>query len=772
MASLEEQYDAQIEVVTALLQKIKSARSIDEEGVQDAIAELEVVKSNIQTRFKDLCKKCERFNNIKNSFDYYKKKLEKKCENDKVIATKTRKVQRIIKDLKKLLDAARQVGNNVNGICSIEKDLAQFKDELSEIEEYIETDHYEEAYDVMNDIKDAIRASQMRCADENVLNTSVQPVQGPRQMKLDPNLIPTFTGKVEHYPTWKNAFNHFMNSARVDEEHQAYYLQNSKAIEVPDVKLALQSKSLSDCWELLERRYGSEILCSSSMVGIMLGGKSVPRVGPELSKLVTSVESCFTYLDSLKDPMVTMKVILIQHMVNGGRFPEELKTELVKAIAKMHKPDIEVLLDNLRLYQRMPASKGGAKPAVNNVNNSSTRSKGKGGAGFPNCSLGCPESHPLWKCSLFKEKSATEKLDYVQNVGRCVSCLKTGHTVETCHTEWVCDVDNCGEKHNRSLHDALVGAVPSVNLVVNCAAQGGYLSVQKIPVKKVSATVIWDSGASCSLITRKFMIDAGLKMDNTYLKIQTPGGMMMSSGMCKVPLMDRNGVERKVTAAVVQNIAHGISGCPVALCRRVFGNEKTFDDIKQRNVDVLLGVNNIDIFPREIDRGGGCILYQSNFGNGLFVLGAGNVISNSVGPCEGKPLTDIDTGWNGSADQPVVDVGREVVEGPVDQDDGSLLIQYAGADGMVKVPLWRSARYPNVVLKDDDMVFVKVGVVVQVPATAPSSGTWVFARIQGLVEDADNKVRRIKVYRFHTEDVVEVPVNLVRVSSNYNKVEC
>ena len=285
MASLEEQYDAQIGVVTALLQKIKSARSIEEEGVQDAIAELEVVKSNIQTRFKDLCKKCERFNNIKNSFDYYKKKLEKKCENDKVIATKTRKVQRIIKDLKKLLDAARQVGNNVNGICSIEKDLAQFKDELSEIEEYIETDHYEEAYDVMNDIKDAIRASQMRCADENVLNTSVQPVQGPRQMKLDPNLIPTFTGKVEHYPTWKNAFNHFMNSARVDEEHQAYYLQNSKAIEVPDVKLALQSKSLSDCWELLERRYGSEILCSSSMVGIMLGGKSVPRVGPELSKL-------------------------------------------------------------------------------------------------------------------------------------------------------------------------------------------------------------------------------------------------------------------------------------------------------------------------------------------------------------------------------------------------------------------------------------------------------------------------------------------------------
>lgn len=154
------------------------------------------------------------------------------------------------------------------------------------------------------------------------------------------------------------------------------------------------------------------------------------------------------------------------------------------------------------------------------------------------------------------------------------------------------------------------------------------------------------------------------------------------------------------------------------------------------------------------------------------MLGAGNVISNSVGPCEGKSLTDIDTGRNGSADQPVVDVGREVVEGPVDQDDGSLLIQYAGADGMVKVPLWRSARYPNVVLNDDDMVFVKVGVVVQVPATAPSSGTWVFARIQGLVEDSDNKVRRIKVYRFHTEDVVEVPVNLVRVSSNYNKVEC
>ena len=74
-------------------------------------------------------------------------------------------MQRIIKDLKKLLDAARQVGSNVNGICSIEKDVAQFKDELIEVEEYVEAEHYEDAYDVMSDIKDAIRESQMRCAD-------------------------------------------------------------------------------------------------------------------------------------------------------------------------------------------------------------------------------------------------------------------------------------------------------------------------------------------------------------------------------------------------------------------------------------------------------------------------------------------------------------------------------------------------------------------------------------------------------------------------------
>ena len=50
-------------------------------------------------------------------------------------------------------------------------------------------------------------------------------------------------------------------------------------------------------------------------------GLGVKNHGQELSKLVTAIESCFSHLDSLENPMVTMKVVLLQHMVEQGKFP-------------------------------------------------------------------------------------------------------------------------------------------------------------------------------------------------------------------------------------------------------------------------------------------------------------------------------------------------------------------------------------------------------------------------------------------------------------------
>ena len=54
-------------------------------------------------------------------------------------------------------------------------------------------------------------------------------------------------------------------------------------------------------------------------------------------------------------------IVLIQHKLDQSRFPDDLKTNLLKDIARMDKPYVEILLNILRLYQMMQGSNGGQK---------------------------------------------------------------------------------------------------------------------------------------------------------------------------------------------------------------------------------------------------------------------------------------------------------------------------------------------------------------------------------------------------------------------------
>ena len=66
--------------------------------------------------------------------------------------------------------------------------------------------------------------------------------------------------------------------------------------------------------------------------------------------------------------MFSIKFVLIQHMLDQSRFPDDLKTDLLKEIARMDKPNVEVLLNKLKLCQKMQGSKVGYKLTLINVN--------------------------------------------------------------------------------------------------------------------------------------------------------------------------------------------------------------------------------------------------------------------------------------------------------------------------------------------------------------------------------------------------------------------
>ena len=58
--------------------------------------------------------------------------------------------------------------------------------------------------------------------------------------------------------------------------------------------------------------------------------------------------------------------------------------------------------------------------------------------------------HGTAYCQIFKHKSVPEKWNFVLAQGMCFNCLKGGHTVKQCPSQYSCQ--RCGKKHHTLLH--------------------------------------------------------------------------------------------------------------------------------------------------------------------------------------------------------------------------------------------------------------------------------------------------------------------------------
>ena len=58
--------------------------------------------------------------------------------------------------------------------------------------------------------------------------------------------------------------------------------------------------------------------------------------------------------------------------------------------------------------------------------------------------------HGAAYCQIFKQKSVQEKRNFVLAQNLCFNCLKGGHTVKQCPSQYCCQ--KCGKKHHTLLH--------------------------------------------------------------------------------------------------------------------------------------------------------------------------------------------------------------------------------------------------------------------------------------------------------------------------------
>jgi hypothetical protein len=160
--------------------------------------------------------------------------------------------------------------------------------------------------------------------------------------------------------------------------------------------------------------------------------------------------------------------------------------------------------------------------------------------------------------------------------------------------------------------------------------------VQKAEVKGVAkkCLVYWDSGSSITLITNRYAKEAGLKGQQVHLGLNGIGDKTQDfiTKIYKVPLVDRDGKVHEVSAVGIDEISAQVKPVNIKPVLEVFkGKIKPGDlDNPGGRVDILVGICDVDLAPKEVHRAGRLILLQSKFGTGYLV--GGRVGQGDSGP--------------------------------------------------------------------------------------------------------------------------------------------
>ena len=157
----------------------------------------------------------------------------------------------------------------------------------------------------------------------------------------------------------------------------------------------------------------------------------------------------------------------------------------------------------------------------------------------PKCKEG---AHYLNQCPVFRKMAVKDRLSFVQSSGRCVNCFRPGHKGSDCAKPWVCNVDGCGQKHNRWLHLPKPTPAPE-RTEANDKTEGEQEVV-------FAATVV--SQSKIALPIKPVLVKA---KDGRYIKAYALHDNCSSGSLCSEGLVQRLGLPTQPLTATLTTVS-------------------------------------------------------------------------------------------------------------------------------------------------------------------------------------------------------------------------
>lgn len=509
---------------------------------------------------------------------------------------------------------------------------AQYLSTLERSEVQRELSWTDSIHDIYSEITTMIASSTQKSESE-----SMDDRKKTYGLKLQPMPLPKFSGEIREYPRFKDDFKSQVIPS-ISESQQSYVLK-SCLTGTPLESVKTVDHSIIEMWKRLDDKYGEP----SKVIDVIMNDiKTMQSVkeneNNKFIKLVETVECAYRDLERLnleREISNTSTVSLIEEKLPLDikiKWAEKVKGCTDSDVDKFNKfPSLlEFLIERKSIIEYMnsdlrvsadQSSTGNIHHMQTNDNNRNHDDRNE----RYRCWVHNDNTHAVHECSIFIEKSPTERMQLVKEHRACWSCLKIGHRSSYCRSRRRCNEGDCNLFHNRLLHECHTQGI-AFHTSQNSDAQlngGGTCLLQLMNVKTINdgnANILWDGGATLSLITFKKAKQLQLKGKDVKLAVTKVGGETeeIMSSKYELALKDKEGKYVYVMLYGINKISTELESIDLSGVTQLFkGISMKELQRPHGEIDILIGFEYAGFHPLRKQSNGHLLLLENRFGKCL-----------------------------------------------------------------------------------------------------------------------------------------------------------
>ena len=468
------------------------------------------------------------------------------------------------------------------------------------------------------------------------------------ELKLERMKLPTFSGEVRDYPSFKYDFKRHVLPHLKDDQSTPYILKSCLSGEASEVVRNVDD-DIGEMWTRLDEKYGRT---SIQINAIMKPIKQLKAIqdgdGKRFVELVNIIESSHRDLLRLDIASEISNSTIISEIEQ--KLPPRIYTTWCLEVSDRHsKIDecnkfphfLEFLLKHKRAVEYGASELRTTKHVnyvseanVQHVKNADTTPISSPTQRRDNddrkvgCWLHATNQHEITECRSFNEETVTTKWDLVCDYRVCWCCLKSGHRSANCFKLKECGVKGCKENHHPLLHEERNTAKrePEIKSAIQkhladrdnstkfCLLQ--LMQVEAGTKQVMPLNTMWDSGAQLSLVTFKKAKELELTGIKTRLSIIKVGAEKESidSRLYEIPLHDINGNIEYFKAYGIERISTTIEAYDTSSMAKMFDIDPVEVSRPEGEIDMLIGFEYAGFHPdkeRSVDH---LVLLKNKFG--------------------------------------------------------------------------------------------------------------------------------------------------------------